>query len=81
MKKVYKIYELIDTSLESKTEMVGYDRLYYTSYLLRSIDNSDWHKSDQLRNGFESLEEAEEFIKENIEDYDKWTIIAEYEKV
>jgi len=80
MEKIYKIYELIETSLESKTELLAYDRLYYRSYLLRTTDHSDWDKSDKLQNGFESLEEAEEFIKENIEDYDKWVILTEYTK-
>lgn len=78
MKKVYKIYELIDTSLESKTETLNYDRVYFQSYLLRSLDSDDWQKSTSFREGFDSLEEAEKFIEENIENYDNWTVITQY---
>lgn len=81
MKKVYRIYELIHTSLESRTSKVGYSTIELQSHLLRSFDYDDWTKSSQIKEGFNSLEEAEKFIGENIEDYDRWTIIAEYEKV
>lgn len=78
MKKVYKIFKLMDTSLESETLTLNYNRLYFQSYLLRSLDSDNWQKSPSFRYGFETLEEAEKFIEENIEDYDNWTIIAEY---
>ncbi len=61
-------------------ELLAYDRLYYRSYLLRTTDHSEWDKSDKLQNGFDTLEEAELFIEDNIENYDKWTIVTEYTK-
>jgi len=80
MQKKYKIYQLIETSLESKTETRNYETLIFTSYLLRTLDYEDWGKSEDVREGFDSLKEAEQFIETNIEKYNKWTIITEYAK-
>lgn len=80
MIKKYKIYELVKTSLESKREGIDWSTVDLQSYLLRSIDYEDWTKSRQITEGFNTLEEAEGFIEENIEDYDNWTIITEYAK-
>ena len=82
MKKVYKILELTSTSLESKTTFEDYMQRKLWSYLYREIDgtNWSWEKRNQLENGFNSLEEAESFIAENIEEYDNWIVVCEYKK-
>ena len=83
MKKVYKILELTSTSLESKpvSEEYGYGQKTLYSYLYREIDDThwNWEKRNQLENGFNSLEEAEQFISENIGKYDRWIVVCEYE--
>lgn len=82
MRKIYKILELVSTSLESKTvsEEYGYGRKTLYSYLYRSIDDTEmnYDKRSCIDNGFGTLEEAEQFISENIGDYDSWAIICEY---
>ena len=84
MEKVYKILELTSTSLESisVSEEYGYGRKTLYSYLYREIDdtNFNYDKRSVFDKGFESLEEAESFVAENIGEYDRWTIVCEYEK-
>ena len=85
MEKVYKILELTSTSLESRnvSEEYGYGRKTLYSYLYRSIYDTemDYHKRNHLEDGFDTLEEAEQFIAENIGEYDLWTIVCEYRKL
>ena len=84
MKKVYKIFELISTSQEVFLKNLEYGYGQKTSYscLYRSIDdtNMNWDKRSLLEDGFNTLEEAEQFIAENIGEYDTWTIVCEYRK-
>ena len=82
MKKVYKILELTSTSLESKITLEDYMQRKLWSYLYREIDDTNWswEKRNQLENGFNSLEEAESFIAENIEEYEMWIVVCEYKK-
>lgn len=84
MSKVYKILELVSTSLESRSvsEEYGYGQKTLYSYLYRNIDDTemDYNKRSALDDGFATLEEAEEFIAENIGKYDLWTIVCEYRK-
>ncbi len=84
MKKVYKILELTSTSLESisVSEEYGYGRKTLYSYLYREIDDTEmkYESRSSLESGFNSLEEAESFIAENIGEYDRWIIVCEYEK-
>lgn len=84
MKKVYKILELVSTSLESRTvsEEYGYGQKTLYSYLYRNIDDTElnYDKRSYINDGFETLEEAEDFISENMDDYDTWTVVCEYIK-
>ena len=82
MVKKYKILELTSTSLESVSvcEEYGYGQKTLYSYLYRAIDDTkmDYDDRDLINKGFDTLEEAELFIENNIEDYDNWTVICEY---
>lgn len=84
MEKVYKILELVSTSLESRSvsEEYGYGQKTLYSYLYRNIDDTemDYNKRSALDDGFDTLEDAEQFIAENIGEYDLWTVVCEYRK-
>ena len=80
MQKKYKIYERVETSLETK--IAGRDWTTYTqqSIIFRTFEIGNWEESDNLFDGFKTIKEAEKFIVDNIEEYDKWVIITEYAK-
>lgn len=80
MVKKYKIYERVETSLE--TQVAGRDWTTYTqqSIIMRTFEVGSWEGDNRLHGGFDTLKEAEKFIEEYIEDYDKWIIITEYAK-
>lgn len=80
MRKKYKIYERVETSLETKTTSIGYYSYQAQSILFRTFEVSDWKNQGELSAGFDTLEEAEKFIEDNIEDYDNWIILTEYGK-
>lgn len=81
MKKVYKIYEKAYTTLERQTVSFDYgDEFIKCTHFLREIFIEDREKLRELSEGFESLEMAETFIEENIEEYDNWTVVIEYKK-
>jgi len=78
MIKKYRIYERVETSLETETVYSGYSSYKAQSILFRTFDYEDWDRSRQMSDGFDSLEDAEKFLEENIEKYGFYTIIAEY---
>lgn len=84
MKKVYNIYELVSTSLESITvsEEYGYGKETLHSFLYRKVDGTSLHYEVRahLHNGFEDLESAEKFIQKNIKSYECLTVVCEYSK-
>lgn len=84
MKKVYNIYELVSTSLESITvsEEYGYGKEALHSFLYRKVDGTSLHYEVRahLDNGFEDLESAEKFIEKNIKSYECLTVVCEYSK-
>lgn len=84
MKKVYQILELTSTNLESRyvSEEFGYSQKKLYSYLFTEIDDTKMHyeSRDKLNNYFKTLEEAENFIDKNIQDYEEWTIVCTYKK-
>lgn len=80
--KRYKIYEVVTTSLEARS--FYHDYSYYTlnSCLLRDINhsNADWKNAEDVRNGFETFEAAEEWLLRNQEKWVRYTIQLEYYK-
>ena len=84
MKKVYQILELTSTSLESRyvSEEFGYGQKKLYSYLFTEIDDTkmNYESRDELNNYFKTLEEAEDFINKNIQEYEEWTIVCTYKK-
>jgi len=84
MEKIYRILELTSTSLESRSvsEEYGYGQKTLHSYLYRNIDDTemDYNKRSALDDGFDTLEDADQFIAENIGKYDLWTVVCEYRK-
>lgn len=81
MRKIYKIYEQAWTTLENNVVSHDYgDKTTYMSFLLRGIFADGYDKRDDLINGFNTLEEAEKFIEDNIGGYDNWIILTKYKK-
>jgi len=81
MRKIYKIYEQAWTTLETNIVSHDYgDQTRCMTFLLRTIFVEGYDKRKTLADGFNTLKEAEKFIEDNIQDYDKWVILAEYTK-
>lgn len=84
MKKIYKIYESVESNLECGYVHgdYGYGAKTLKTHIFRDIDDTNlkWEISSQLHKGFETLEVAEKFIDENIPNYETWTIVTEYRK-
>lgn len=84
MKKIYKIYESVESNLECDYVHgdYGYGAKTLKTRIFREINDTklDWRISSGLDEGFENIESAEKFIEENISNYETWIIVTEYRK-
>lgn len=82
MKKKYRIYEMGTIPAYSNTyfDEFGSGTKSVCPTVLRKPYSDDNTKSNIMDRGFDSLEEAEKFVEDNLPEYYTWTIILEYEK-